>query len=78
MILSNDDMKKARDIVRRLGARQWGWQWKDPKYVDSLTDEQVIGNLILLAEVVDQYNQIYCSKIDKAIEILDWKEYMGK
>ena len=72
------DMKRARNIVARLGKSQWGWEWNNDNHINTLSDEEVLNDLIILAEVVNGYNKVYVGMISKALKELTWEESMGK
>ena len=72
------DMKRARNIVARLGKSQWGWEWNNDNYINTLSDEQVLNDLIILAEVVNGYNKVYVGMISKVESAIRWEENMGK
>lgn len=86
----NINMKDARRVVARIAKEHWGWEWKDTNYIDTLSDEQVITNLILLADGTHDIRRLYADMIGRALKALeagdserarntlDWREDMGK
>lgn len=84
------DIVYARKVVARIASSHWGWEWKDPNHIKSLSDDEVISNLILLADRTHSIREVYADMISRALKHLDkhdadsayksltWREDMGK
>lgn len=84
------DVVYARKVVARIAPSLWGWEWKDPNHIKALSDDEVISNLILLADRTHSIREVYADMISRALKHLDkgdadsayksltWREDMGK
>ena len=63
------DMLRAKHVVARLAKAYWGCKWEDENHVNTLTDSEVIQNLIFLAELAYRINQSYANRFENVLDL---------
>ncbi len=71
MNLEEIDMLRAKHVVARIAKAYCGCKWEDENHVNTLTDSEVIQNLIFLADVAYRQNQTYVNRFEKVLNSLE-------